>query len=136
MATLGRHTVTVENVISVPADFNKVEAEYVDWTVSITVVFAIDPCIISTFVKHTFPTLIEYELGDPEFLQALEFTQTPACGYVETITITPSSPVYIYAQASDNDSHQFTIPLQTDKANVGLVTYTVLASVEEPTDHT
>ena len=116
----GLYTVTIMGVLEGPGDFH---SDQVSFEIHVS------PCQVINFTTHPSFTA-EYILGSDEkvFGQYL-FTQSPACGYDPTYTISwiPSEPIGFIEH--DPDSQNFKIPSTSDISFVGDYTIQVTAQI-------
>ena len=128
VAHIGQYTVTLGYAL---ADYDVI-TETEEFTLTIT------PCIITSVDPDWFGlselTEIEYTLSDSPKTWIHGFTQTPACGYEFSVTISGISTDI--ATVSSNADLKITNYDSIDKQFVGTTAITLVATVLQPTDYT
>ena len=93
----------------------------------------IEPCAISSYFASPDITLIEYFIGDSSLTDGdYGFTQDPACGYDETITVT-GLPSFVTHEETDKN---FKITSTSDLNLIGVYPVTIKSVILVPTDST
>lgn len=125
---IGEYTFTVKSEISVPTDHSK--TAFTPFVIEFDILIIIDPCIVDSYFDTLTAQTIEYAIGSAAqiHISPYEFTQTPNCGYQETVSL-KNLPSMVTHNPMAND---FTVPKNADLSQIGLYSVTLISKIQVP----
>jgi len=129
LSIIGIYSFVIRSEIEVPNDYTMATKRIMFKEETVTV--RINPCQVSTYTATKQVVSITYRIGDPDLIDgAYAFSESPICGYPETVTVTnlPSWAIHLSADK------KFKIPSTRDLALIGSYTVTMRGEISMPND--